>query len=355
MSGVRRGAVLARLGAGLRRAFTDNLALKGLSAILTLILYFLVQQDTINEFSVSMPIALENLPRSRVFVGDLPPEVRVRIKGRWSRIIKAVEQTPKPYPIDLEGLQDGDTYRFNSYSVQEHLGVEGIDVVSTEPALLTVQLDRFLSKLVPVKPVLRGEPREGYEVDLIEVKPSSVWVEGPHLDVTSVFEVETVPIDVGGLDRALRSEVPLETPSRRFVKYQTNRVTVEIPVRERIYEATYRGLAMRVAPCPRGYICRVDPPVFELRLLGKYFTVEKMVDQDLSAMVQIRRDAVPGDTGVFEGIKPSVDNPPDVIVHVKPEHFRVVIQKLRDLREEPRREPMIQGAVEDPPAEGGGP
>jgi hypothetical protein len=207
-----------------------------------------------------------------------------------------------------------------------------------------VRLDRFLSKLVTVEPTLRGEPHQGYEVDpsLVQVKPQSVWIEGPYNVVSALEKVPTSVIDVGGLERDLRTEIPLETPRQRFVKYQTNRVTVEIPVRERIYETTFRGLPMRVVPCPTGDVCRVDPPTFEMRVLGKHFTLTKLDTKALTGMVFIRRKDVPGERGVFTEVKPSFENPAELIVHVQPESFRVQIEKTRDQRDERLRQPLMQ-------------
>lgn len=323
---------LRRLVVGVREAFTVNLPMKLLAAILTVILYFLVQQDAINEFSLSVPVVLSSTPQNRIFTGDLPDELRVRVRGRWSRIIGLVERKPAPFHLALADAQNGDVYRFDASAVQEHLGQGGLEVVSIDPPQVLVRLDRFLSKLVPVTPVLVGEPAEGFEVDhaLVQIKPQSVWVEGPHAAVTALREVRTSAIDVSGLQKDLRSEVQLERPRPRFLELQNDRVTAEIPVRERIYEATFSGLPMRVVPCPTGYTCHVEPPTFEVRVLGKYFTVSKLEPDALTNLVFLRREALPGDTGEWEGVKPEVEAPAELIIQIKPDAFRAVIEKPRD-------------------------
>jgi len=211
-----------------------------------------------------------------------------------------------------------------------------------DPPSMLVRLDRFLARQVPVVPTLIGEPAEGYEVDhgAVEVKPQNVWVEGPYDQVLAVHDAPTNPVDVSGLSRDLRTEVKLERPRRDFVKYQVNLVTVEIPVKERIFEAVFSGVPMRVLPCPDGYACLVDPPLVEARVLGKYFTVEKLASEALTGMVYIARHEVPGDTGVFEGVAATVQTPPDIIANVKPGTFRVRIEKLREFRNEPPRAPL---------------
>jgi len=315
-----------------RRVLTENLALKLLAGVLTVILYFLVQQDAINEFSLSVPVALSSTPQNRIFVGDLPDELRVRVRGRWSRILDLVERKPEPFPVQLADAQNGDVFRFSADDVQQHLGQAGLEVVSVDPPQLVVKLDRFLSKLVPVTPVLVGEPAEGFEVDhtLVQVRPQSVWVEGPYDAVTALREVRTSPIDVSNLQKDLRSEVALERPRPRFVELKTERVTAEIPVRERIYEATFSGLTMRVVPCPAGYACHVEPPTFEVRVLGKYFTVSKLEPDALAALIFVRREALQGDAGTWDGVKPELETPADLIMQTRPEAFKVLIEKSRD-------------------------
>lgn len=316
----------------LRSVFAENVPLKLLAGILTVILYFLVQQDAINEFSLSVPVVLSSTPQNRIFVGDLPDEVRVRVRGRWSRILDLMEHKPEPYPIELADAQNGDVFRFRPEDVQKHLGPGGLEVVSVDPAQMVVRLDRFLSKLVPVTPVLVGEPAEGYEVDhaLVQIRPQSVWVEGPYDAVTALREVRTSPIDVSSLQKDLRTEIQLERPRPRFVELQSDRVTAEIPVRERIYEATFSGLPMRVVPCPSGYTCHTEPATFEVRVLGKYFTVSKLEPDALLNVVFLRREALGGEVGVWDGVKPEVEAPADLIMQIKPDAFRAVIEKSRD-------------------------
>jgi hypothetical protein len=328
----RPTSALRRVVQGLRRVFTVDLPLKLLAAVLTVILYFLVQQDAINEFSLSVPVVLSSKPQNSIFVGDLPDELRVRVRGRWSRILDMLERKPEPFPVDLAETQNGDVLRFRADDVQRHLGQSGLEVVSVDPPQMTVKLDRFLSRLVPVTPVLVGEPAEGYEVDhtLVQVRPQSVWVEGPYDAVTALREVRTTAIDVSNLQKDLRTEVQLERPRPRFVELQSDRVTAEIPLHERMYEATFSGLTMRVVPCPPGYACHVEPPTFEVRVLGKYFTVAKLEPDALTGLVSVRREALPGEVGTWEAVKPEVDSPPEFIMQVKPDSFRVIIEKSRD-------------------------
>jgi len=321
-----------RVAVALRRVVAENVPLKLLSGVLTVILYFLVQQDAINEFSLSVPVVLSSTPQNRIFVGDLPDEVRVRVRGRWSRILDLMEHKPEPYPIELADSQNGDVFRFRPEDVQKHLGPGGLEVVSVDPPQMLVRLDRFLSKLVPVTPVLVGEPSEGYEVDhaLVQIRPQSVWVEGPYDSVTALREVRTSPIDVSSLQKDLRTEIQLERPRPRFVELQSDRVTAEIPVRERIYEATFSGLPMRVVPCPSGYTCHAEPSTFEVRVLGKYFTVSKLEPDALLNVVFLRRETLTGEVGVWDGVKPEVEAPADLIIQIKPDAFRAVIEKSRD-------------------------
>jgi len=331
----------------LKRAFTENVPLKLLSVILTVILYFLVRQDAIDEFTIQVSVTLNNTPVNKVFVGDVPPKLDVHISGRWSRILDVVEANKRqqPFSIDLNGYQDGEVLRFDPREMERYLKQPGIQVVSIDPPQLTVSLDRFLSKLVTVVPSLVGDTADGYEVDrtLIQIKPQSVWIEGPYDRVAELREVHTLAIEVSGLEKDFRTDIPLEPPRQRFVKLQTERVTVEIPVRERMHDRTFRDFPLRVDPCPPGYDCRVDPPTIEVHVIGRYFAVSKLTEDDLQAKVSVPREGAEGIEGTFDDQRVRTQPGKDLVLQVRPDTVRVEITRLRDWQVDERlRQPMAQ-------------
>ena len=82
-----------------------------------------------------------------------------------------------------------------------------ISVLGSEPAYVSIRLERLTSKTVPVKVAL-GPLASGLDLGETTVKPSSVLVSGPESAVDQVASVRAdVVIDPGGLD--FDTDVPL--------------------------------------------------------------------------------------------------------------------------------------------------
>ena len=58
-----------------------------------------------------------------------------------------------------------------------------LSVMNITPSTVKVKLDETVSRTFPVKPVLTGEPRNGYFVSSVKVEPKSVVIKGLKSDV----------------------------------------------------------------------------------------------------------------------------------------------------------------------------
>lgn len=123
-------------------------------------------------------------------------------------------------------------------TVQLPLGPEqvalpgGLEVVSIEPNVLQLVLDREETNLVAVRPEIVGEPAAGAVVDDARAIPNRVMVRGPASRVRELEAVGTTPVDLTGHALDFEEDVAVLPPDRmitivepRFVK-----VTVEMSI-----------------------------------------------------------------------------------------------------------------------------
>jgi YbbR domain-containing protein len=89
---------------------------------------------------------------------------------------------------------------------------EGLELVSVEPNVIEVTLDRHATRFVPVRPNLRGEPSAGARVVSARVIPRSVLVAGPDSRLRALQQVTTLPIDLAGHARDFEQEVAVRPP-----------------------------------------------------------------------------------------------------------------------------------------------
>jgi len=301
-----------------KRFFLENLPIKLLSLFLALILFVLVREDRVKEFEIDIPVVTARAPEDFVFVCDLPKEISVRVRGKWSKILEALEHKDTPYIVDMRGLKDGDVVFFDENRVERIIGPHGPTIVSVTPRSATLRLEAKVLRRVRVRPDLIGEAARGYLLkrDGIRIEPGEVAVRGPAESVRDVEEVLTAPINVGGLDRDLiREDVALRQPARPYVTIEPQRVRVEIPVQEVTTSALLAGVEVEVRGCPPLHACSASPPRVPVQLLGPMLALERLEDDDGAGLLWV------GAGGAGEAATPGrfersirVESPPGVVV-----------------------------------------
>ena len=69
-------------------------------------------------------------------------------------------------------------------------------VTRIQPNPITINLSPTITATLPIKPVLAGNPPEGYELVTSRRRPDQVTVSGPCEELTDLKFIPTHPIDV---------------------------------------------------------------------------------------------------------------------------------------------------------------
>ena len=149
---------------------------------------------------------------ARTFDGQVPIRPPVIPPGMWlleqpppvtSIRYFAPEGTDQPTTdtfrasIDLSGITQGGTYEV---PVEVTSVNSEIQILEVTPAIVTVQLDPLITKIVPVE-IERGEVPEGLQVGTETATPSTVTVSGPKTIVDQVVAARAdVVIQPSGID-----------------------------------------------------------------------------------------------------------------------------------------------------------
>src|SRR5690606_21964357 len=124
----------------------ENLSYKIVALLITLILWVLIFTSKEAGMDKSLPVQY-NIPEEMVLMNRLPSEVKFRILG--SRLaLKKVSEDDDPLVIDLSTAREGvSTIRIHSENINLPANSK---VVSIMPPMITVRLERLISKIVPV-------------------------------------------------------------------------------------------------------------------------------------------------------------------------------------------------------------
>ena len=70
----------------------------------------------------------------------------------------------------------------------------GAEVIRVNPSSVRFNLERTMTKTIPVVPTIVGQPPDGYEIGKVLVNPSTVEIEGPESRVNALTSIATVAI-----------------------------------------------------------------------------------------------------------------------------------------------------------------
>jgi YbbR domain-containing protein len=187
--------------------------------------------DPIEETFFPDPVSIEYLgpDDGLITTGSLTAEAVVLIRAPLS-VWASLSRTDLHLAADLRGLGPG------SYSVplQSSVGVGSTRIRSTDPTSVDVVLEERLSRSVPVRVALAGEPAARYRVGQPEPSFDEVTVTGPASQVNLVAEA-VASVTLSGQDSTILQTVDL-TPRTgtgtdvRGVTLSPRQVHVEISI-----------------------------------------------------------------------------------------------------------------------------
>lgn len=201
-----------------RAILFENLGLKLASLVLALLLYAHVLTDQERESVVQIPIAAVGLADTLTSVGELPPRVAVKIRGKWKDLIRL--SLTRPFlSIDLAAAKPG-LFRTSITSddiVRRAIPPELSRQISVtevlEPRGVDLTIEPKATRTLPVRARLVGLPAPGYVLGQEPiVSPDSVRVMGPARLVRDLDTLFTVAVDITGEREKIQRQVALALP-----------------------------------------------------------------------------------------------------------------------------------------------
>ncbi len=261
-----------------------NLPLKMFSLLLAGVLWLAVSGQSTVERNIRVPLEYQSVPPGMEIVGEPPDEVDVRLRGSSGNLARVV-QGDVVAALDLTSARPGTRiFNLQPRAVRVPFGVQ---VVQVTPPTISLDLEYSGQKVVPVSPVVEGDPAPGFVVGRITTSPATVEVVGPLGRLANLREATTEPVRV---DRARervedRVTIGVEDPSVRLREPMTALVTVE--VMPEVVEQTLTGVPVRSANLPNGRTARVSPAQVAVTLRGSKALLESLGADGLQADVDL--------------------------------------------------------------------
>ena len=165
-----------------------------------------------------------NRPRDYIVL-DPVPSVNVRLRGS-SKAIRRLTPFQVNVQVDLSRYQTG-TWTIN-LGPADVLMPETLEVVSIEPPVIRVELEKEVTQRMPVVPKLTGEPVGGATLGEPEVLPNQVLVSGPVSRIAKAGTLSTQPISLDGHAFPFEVQVPVASPDPLIQIVQPFKVLVRV-------------------------------------------------------------------------------------------------------------------------------
>jgi YbbR domain-containing protein len=278
----------------------------------------------VQEADVFVPVTSEKVPKGLI-VADMPfKSIEVRVRGLKS-IIRALSRLKIRYTIDLSKANTG----INAIVVRKDRipFPKGVSILDINPDVITVKVEKEITKNLPVRISLIGKPAEGFSVVRTKADPASVMLRGPLATLGPMNEVSTRRLDITGLSGTFKKKVAIDLKENLRLVDSSETIVAHVVITERIVDKTFHGVPVIGKQTP--YVYRITPPTIMIKVNGPSNLIEKLSeDSGIQAYIDL------------EGLNPgkykrraTITLPvKTTLIDAKPEIFNINIAKRKIVR-----------------------
>jgi len=194
------------------------------AVVIAVLLWLQVHGQGEGSVSMDVPLQVQGLPVDMVIVNDLPDHVRVTINGLQSRL-KDLHAQSMSVPVNASDLTTPGVVQRAPQLSAVSLPV-GLHVEKVQPDRLELQVDRLVTRSVPVK--AHVELPEGWQVNIVSIKPQQVKLTGPEVWLETLREVDTTPIRPELKAGSFETSTGIESPTGKAIRLSSGNVTIVV-------------------------------------------------------------------------------------------------------------------------------
>jgi len=245
------------------RLRSGDLGLRVLALVLAIGLWIFVNAGERGSVEpLTVPISYSLLPAGMVIVNHPPAFVKIEVTGPRT-LLSLLDPERLTLKIDLRSVAAGQS-EFKIYPSMFNVG-RNTAVTSISPDQLSLDIDRLVTRDVPVHLAVLGKVEPGYTISSVDITPPSVTIVGPSRYVAPLTSVSTEPFDLKGLTSDTGRSVNIVPPDPSL-GLSTGHVDARVNVAEAIADREFRAVDVEVKDSNFKY--RVEPRQATLTIRG---------------------------------------------------------------------------------------
>jgi len=194
------------------------------AVVIAIALWLQVHGQGEGSVSMDIPLQVQALPTDMVIVNDLPDHVRVTVTGLQSRL-KDLRQQALIMPVNASDLTTPGVVDRAPLISALTLPV-GLHIEKVQPDRFELQIDRLVTRSVPVK--AHFELPEGWQVKTVSIKPKQVKLTGPEVWLEALRAVDTAPIRLDLKAGSFETKTGIESPSGKAIRLSKGKVEIVV-------------------------------------------------------------------------------------------------------------------------------
>jgi YbbR domain-containing protein len=245
-----------------RRLRGSNIGLRILAVVLAIGLWIFVnsaERGSVEQLTV--PVSYSTLPQGMVIVNHPATSVKVEVTGPRS-LLSLLDPERLTLKIDLRSIAAGPS-EFKIYPSMFNVG-RNTAVTSISPDSLSLDIDRMVTRDVPVHLAVEDRVAPGYTISSVDITPPNVTVVGPSRYVAPLTSVNTEPFDLKGLTSDTNRSVEIVPPDPSL-GLSTGHIDARVNVAQAITDREFRS---EVEVKDSDFKYRVEPKQATLTIRG---------------------------------------------------------------------------------------
>ncbi len=301
-----------------------NYRIKIFSLLSALLLWFYVITDNNFEYTLKVPIHLVSMPKDWMLTQPIPSHIKVLFSGSGKSLL-SLHYRKKRLDINMGKIHNKVMLPLSIEMIQgipEDLNVVPVKIV--KPESIFVELDRFITRKLPIQPQISTIPMDGYiQVGEINIVPDSLIVSGPQSLVNNIDRIITEEKTYRNLVKPISNKIAIVPPRWETVQYSSSQTTFYADI-QRIGEKTVSEIPVQVFGLPKNMKASVIPSTLSVKLQGGVKKLSKIKKEDITAIIDFQKHALYDRKKVPAIIK----LPPEInLSDVRPAFFELVVEK----------------------------
>ena len=181
-------------------------------------------------------------------IQDIPRTIKVSLRGNKDDIYSILSSDLTAF-ADFTGVSDNGIYS-RPIKIERSgsaLYITPLEIYTT-PNQISFNFERKTIKRIPLEPVIRGTPAEGYEISGTLLSPNFVTVEGPESVLDSISSFKTTSVDLDGHSDNFSVQVGVEN-SNKFVHVLNTDVRLSLSIAKIMVVRTVQNVTILLARC----------------------------------------------------------------------------------------------------------